>query len=273
MTATGNRRGPIPRGRTDRRWPMPPWRRSTHRRRSALRPGPRAGGPGSRHLSARGRHGARLRRHPSPAGRDRDTRGLDRLIDYPFADMTITVQAGMTLSALRAILAEKHQRVLVDAPIPIERRSAASTRPTRPARDASGPAGPRPDHRRQLRHLGGRGRQRRRAGRQECRRLRLSQAPDRLDGHAGHHHAIDSQDPPDPRSFRNRLGPVRQPGSPRHGDRRIQHVRYPADRPGGPQSSGRCRPWANRWDYRRITRSWPSASKIMPGRSAGRSTA
>jgi len=32
--------------------------------------------------------------------------------------MTITVQAGMTLSALRAILAEQHQRVLVDAPLP-----------------------------------------------------------------------------------------------------------------------------------------------------------
>ena len=47
-----------------------------------------------------------------------DTRSLDRLIDYPFADMTITVQAGMTLSALRAILAEKHQRLLVDAPDP-----------------------------------------------------------------------------------------------------------------------------------------------------------
>ena len=47
-----------------------------------------------------------------------DTRVLDRLIDYPFADMTITVQAGMTLSALRAILAEQHQRVLVDAPQP-----------------------------------------------------------------------------------------------------------------------------------------------------------
>ncbi len=47
-----------------------------------------------------------------------DTRGLDRLVDYPFADMTITVQAGMTLSTLRAILAEKHQRLLVDAPDP-----------------------------------------------------------------------------------------------------------------------------------------------------------
>ena len=47
-----------------------------------------------------------------------DTRSINRLIDYPFADMTITVQAGMTLSALRAILAEQHQRLLVDAPHP-----------------------------------------------------------------------------------------------------------------------------------------------------------
>ena len=47
-----------------------------------------------------------------------DTRSLDRLIDYPAADMTITVQAGMTLSALRAILVEQHQRLLVDAPDP-----------------------------------------------------------------------------------------------------------------------------------------------------------
>jgi glycolate oxidase FAD binding subunit len=47
-----------------------------------------------------------------------DTTAINRLIDYPSADMTITVQAGMTLSALRAILAEQHQRVLVDAPHP-----------------------------------------------------------------------------------------------------------------------------------------------------------
>ncbi len=47
-----------------------------------------------------------------------DTTGINRLIDYPYADMTITVEAGMTLSALRAILAEQRQRVLVDAPDP-----------------------------------------------------------------------------------------------------------------------------------------------------------
>ena len=40
------------------------------------------------------------------------------MIDYPAADMTITVEAGMTLAALRAVLAEKGQRLLVDAPQP-----------------------------------------------------------------------------------------------------------------------------------------------------------
>jgi glycolate oxidase FAD binding subunit len=45
-----------------------------------------------------------------------DTRGLNRVIDYPHADMTITVEAGITLQALRAVLAEKQQRLLVDAP-------------------------------------------------------------------------------------------------------------------------------------------------------------
>jgi glycolate oxidase FAD binding subunit len=47
-----------------------------------------------------------------------DTTGISRLIDYPFADMTITVEAGMTLSALRAILFEQGQRPLVEAPEP-----------------------------------------------------------------------------------------------------------------------------------------------------------
>ena len=55
---------------------------------------------------------------PSRPGVAVDTRSIDRLIDYPAADMTITAQAGMTLSALRAILAEQHQRLLVDAPHP-----------------------------------------------------------------------------------------------------------------------------------------------------------
>lgn len=47
-----------------------------------------------------------------------DTTALDRVIDYPAADMTITAQAGITLSALRAVLAEHHQRLTIDAPLP-----------------------------------------------------------------------------------------------------------------------------------------------------------
>ena len=40
------------------------------------------------------------------------------MIDYPAADMTVTVQAGMTLASLRAVLAEQGQRLAVDAPHP-----------------------------------------------------------------------------------------------------------------------------------------------------------
>ena len=46
------------------------------------------------------------------------TAAISRLIDYPFADMTITVEAGMTLLALSAILAGEQQRLLVDGPFP-----------------------------------------------------------------------------------------------------------------------------------------------------------
>ena len=46
------------------------------------------------------------------------TTAISRLIDYPHADMTITVEAGMTLAALSAILAREQQRLLVDAPFP-----------------------------------------------------------------------------------------------------------------------------------------------------------
>ncbi len=47
-----------------------------------------------------------------------DTRALNRVIEYPAADMTITVEAGITLSALRAVLATENQRLLIDAPEP-----------------------------------------------------------------------------------------------------------------------------------------------------------
>jgi glycolate oxidase FAD binding subunit len=45
-----------------------------------------------------------------------DTRALAGVIDYPHADMTITLEAGITAAALRAVLAEKNQRLLIDIP-------------------------------------------------------------------------------------------------------------------------------------------------------------
>jgi glycolate oxidase FAD binding subunit len=44
--------------------------------------------------------------------------GLDRLIDYPAADMTITVEAGMTMAALNKQLATQRQRLPIDVPRP-----------------------------------------------------------------------------------------------------------------------------------------------------------
>jgi glycolate oxidase FAD binding subunit len=55
---------------------------------------------------------------PRAPGVALDVRGLDGVIDYPAADMTITAQAGITLAALRAVLAAQAQRLLVDAPHP-----------------------------------------------------------------------------------------------------------------------------------------------------------
>ncbi len=45
-----------------------------------------------------------------------DLRGLGRIVDYPAADMTITVEAGMTLAAVRAELRAQGQALSVDAP-------------------------------------------------------------------------------------------------------------------------------------------------------------
>jgi glycolate oxidase FAD binding subunit len=47
-----------------------------------------------------------------------DLRGLDRVIDYPARDMTITVQAGITIGKLQAILRAERQQLSVDVPLP-----------------------------------------------------------------------------------------------------------------------------------------------------------
>jgi glycolate oxidase FAD binding subunit len=53
---------------------------------------------------------------PGAPGVALDTRALKQVIDFPAADMTITVQAGITMRALGAVLAGEQQRLLVDAP-------------------------------------------------------------------------------------------------------------------------------------------------------------
>ena len=45
-----------------------------------------------------------------------DTRALCRIIDYPAADMTVTVEAGITLAVLRDLLSIQNQRLLIDVP-------------------------------------------------------------------------------------------------------------------------------------------------------------
>jgi glycolate oxidase FAD binding subunit len=47
-----------------------------------------------------------------------DLRSLDQVTDYPARDMTITVQAGITLSRLQETLAKENQRLPIDVPLP-----------------------------------------------------------------------------------------------------------------------------------------------------------
>jgi glycolate oxidase FAD binding subunit len=53
---------------------------------------------------------------PSRPGVGVDLRSLDRMIDYPARDMTITVEAGITLKKLQEVLAAEHQRLPIDVP-------------------------------------------------------------------------------------------------------------------------------------------------------------
>jgi len=54
---------------------------------------------------------------PSRPGWAVDLCGLNRVIDYPARDMTITVQAGITVARLQQILAKENQRLPVDVPL------------------------------------------------------------------------------------------------------------------------------------------------------------
>lgn len=54
---------------------------------------------------------------PTKPGVALDTTALDRIIDYPVRDMTITVEAGITVGKLRAALAAEGQWLPVDVPL------------------------------------------------------------------------------------------------------------------------------------------------------------
>src|SRR5262245_55417521 len=51
---------------------------------------------------------------PTRPGHAVDMRAFDRLIDFPARDMTVTLEAGMTIAALQSILANENLRLPVD---------------------------------------------------------------------------------------------------------------------------------------------------------------
>ena len=53
---------------------------------------------------------------PARPGKNLALSALNRVIDYPARDMTITVEAGITMAALAATLAAERQRLPIDAP-------------------------------------------------------------------------------------------------------------------------------------------------------------
>src|SRR5262245_33963946 len=53
---------------------------------------------------------------PSKPGKAVDLRGLAEVIDFPARDMTVTVQAGITIARLRDILAKENLRLPIDVP-------------------------------------------------------------------------------------------------------------------------------------------------------------
>jgi glycolate oxidase FAD binding subunit len=55
---------------------------------------------------------------PTKPGLGIDMRAFDQVIDYPARDMTITVQAGITISKLQEVLGKENQRLPIDVPQP-----------------------------------------------------------------------------------------------------------------------------------------------------------
>jgi glycolate oxidase FAD binding subunit len=71
---------------------------------------------------------------PSKPGVAVDLRGLDRVIDFPARDMTITVEAGISMAKLQQILAPENLRLPIDVP-----RSSEATLGGILATNVSGP--------------------------------------------------------------------------------------------------------------------------------------
>ena len=55
---------------------------------------------------------------PARPGVALDTTALNQVVDYPAADMTVTIEAGMTLATLQSVLAAEGQFLPLDAPEP-----------------------------------------------------------------------------------------------------------------------------------------------------------
>lgn len=55
---------------------------------------------------------------PNKSGRVCDLRRLNRVVDYPADDMTVTLEAGMTLAELQRVLGQSRQWLPIDAPLP-----------------------------------------------------------------------------------------------------------------------------------------------------------
>jgi glycolate dehydrogenase FAD-binding subunit len=71
---------------------------------------------------------------PTKPGTAVELGGLDRVIDYPARDMTITVQAGITVSRLQEVLRAEGQQLPVDVPLPDQATLGGAV-----ATNASGP--------------------------------------------------------------------------------------------------------------------------------------
>jgi glycolate oxidase FAD binding subunit len=54
---------------------------------------------------------------PTKAGTGVGLRALNRVIDYPARDLTVTVEAGITVAALRKVLSAEKQRIPIDVPL------------------------------------------------------------------------------------------------------------------------------------------------------------